>query len=60
MTYKQPYLSGFATTFCGRAKRSLQDSIRLKRKSLRESTISTYALEFAPILPIEESWGSVL
>ena len=51
MTKKQPFLTGFPTTICGRVRRRLQDSIAARRKSLAESSIATYALQFSPVIP---------
>ena len=51
MTKKQPFLTGFPTTICGRARRRLQDVIAARRKALAESSIATYALQFSHVLP---------
>jgi len=54
---KQPFLSGFPTQICGRIRRNLQDAIAAKRRSLTESSIATYALEFSHILPADYLHG---
>ncbi len=51
MTKKEPFLTGFPTTICGKIRRRLQDAIAARRRSLTESSIATYALQFAHILP---------
>ncbi len=49
----QPFLSGFPTQICGSMRRRLQDVIAAKRRSLRESSVSTYAMQFSHILPAD-------
>jgi hypothetical protein len=53
VTKKQPFLTGFPTTICGRVRRRLQDVIAAKRKALSESSIATNALQFSKILPAD-------
>lgn len=53
MTKNQPFLSGFPTQICGSIRRRLQDVIAARRRSLAESSIATYAMQFAHILPAE-------
>jgi hypothetical protein len=60
VTSNQPFLTGFPTQICGRLRRSLQDAITAKRKHLAESSIATYALQFAHILPADFMAGNSL
>ena len=53
MTNNQPFLSGFPTQICGSIRRRLQEVIARKRRSLAESSITTYAMQFSHILPAE-------
>ena len=53
MLNNQPFLSGFPTQICGKAKRRIQDLIAAKRRDLAESSIATYAMQFSHILPAE-------
>lgn len=53
MLNNQPFLSGFPTQICGKAKRRIQDLIAAKRRDLAESSIATYAMQFSHILPAD-------
>lgn len=54
---KQPFLSGFPTQICGRARRRLQDVIAAQRRKLADSSIASYALQFSHILPADVLHG---
>lgn len=51
VTNNQPFLGGFPTQICGRARRRIQDLIAAKRRDLEESSIATYAMQFSHLLP---------
>lgn len=53
MNKNQPFLTGFPTTFCGRIRRRIQAVFAAKRKSLENSSIATYALQFGHLLPVD-------
>jgi hypothetical protein len=53
VTNNQPFLSGFPTQICGSMRRRLQDVIAAKWRSLTESSIATYAMQFSHILPAD-------
>jgi len=53
VTKNQPFLTGFPTTICGRIRRRLQELIATRRRAFAESSIASYALQFAHILPAD-------
>ena len=50
MNKKQPFLTGFPTTICGRIRRRLQEVFAAKRRALADSSIATYVMQFGHIL----------
>lgn len=53
VTSNQPFPSGFPTQISGSIRRRLQEVIAGKRRSLAESSVSTYAMQFSHILSAE-------